>query len=132
MKQDNFSEWNTGVDNFCRADDDISCIREARLAQGMQNRELAANLGVSAARVSVLERDERRGAVTLKMMQKAADALGCDFIYTLVPKTRLPAQRQQSPKPRIQLDSSQLGDGEQQRRLLQQEYARRLMRSTPD
>lgn len=119
------------VDNRpARADDDNSRIREVRIALGMQNRELAANMGVSPARVSVLERDERRGAVTLKMMQKAADALGCDFVYALVPKNRRTPERKQTPrmsKPRIQLDSSQLcGDTEQQRLMLHQEYARRL------
>jgi transcriptional regulator with XRE-family HTH domain len=133
MKQGYPAPWCANGTGVCRADDDSSSIREMRLAQRMQNRELAANMGVSPARISVLERDERRGAVTLKMMQKAADALGCDFIYTLVPKSRLPpgrSQAQQRPKPRIQLDSSQLGDSEQQRLMLQQTYARKLSRST--
>lgn len=40
---------------------------------------------VSAARVSELEKDEMRGAVTLKMMQKAAKAMGCRFQYQIVP-----------------------------------------------
>ena len=66
------------------------------------------------------------------MMQKAAEALGCDFVYTLIPKHALPLDRthaQQQVKPRIQLDSSQLrGDAEQQRRVMQREYARRLVR----
>jgi transcriptional regulator with XRE-family HTH domain len=120
---------------LCRANDDNSRIREIRFELGMQNRELAASMGVSPARISVLERDERRGAVTLKMMQKAAEALGYDFVYTLVPKSRQSPEHKearQQPKPRIQLDSSQLGDTEQQRRLLQQAYVRGLAHSKLD
>jgi predicted DNA-binding mobile mystery protein A len=129
MNQHTSAEWFTAGERVCRADDDSSRIREVRLALGMQNRELAANLGVSPARISVLERDERRGAVTLKMMQKAANALGCDFVYTLVPKNSLRTKQEQT-KPRILLDSSQLGDSEQQRLMLRQVYARELDRST--
>jgi transcriptional regulator with XRE-family HTH domain len=136
MEQKFPAQWGAAGDRVCRADDDVSSIRELRLARRIQNRELAASMGVSPARISVLERDERRGAVTLKMMQKAADALGCEFVYTLVPKHRLPLEHMQAqprPKPRIQLDSTQLcGDTEQQRRMLEQEYARKLTRSTQD
>lgn len=135
MKQDVSVIPHAAGDILCRADDDISRIREVRIARGMRNRELAANMGVSAARISVLERDERRGAVTLKMMQKAAEALGCDFVYTLTPKHGPSAgagQAQQPQKPRIQLDSSQLGDTELQRLMLRQAYALGLKRSTPD
>jgi len=134
MKQHACAEPHTIGGDPGRADDDISRIREVRLALGVQNRELAASMGVSPARVSVLERDERRGAVTLKMMQKAAEALGCDFGYSLTPKKRLSPQRRparQKPKPRFRLDASQLGDTEQQRLLLQQEYTRALKRQTP-
>ena len=35
----------------------------------------------------MLERDEMRGAVTLKMMQKTARAMGCRFEYQIVPDT---------------------------------------------
>lgn len=130
MFQDSKAEGSMAGNRLCRAEDNCSRIREIRRALGVQNRELAANMGVSPARISVLERDERRGAVTLKMMQKAAEALGCDFVYTLQPRNRpqpeLPTDPQQS-KPRIQLDSSLLrGDTEQQRLMLRREYARRL------
>ena len=135
MTQDDIVEMSALGASPGRADDDISRIRQDRIARGVQNRELAASRGESPARISVLERDERRGAVTLKMMQKAAAALGCDFVYTLMPKNRLSPERTQSrqqSKPRIQLDASQLGDTEQQRQMLQQAYAHRLRRLTQD
>ena len=62
-------------------------IRSVRKQKGMKGFQLAEQLQVSPARVSVLERDEMRGAVTLKMMQKAARAMGCRFEYQIVPDT---------------------------------------------
>ena len=60
-------------------------IRSMRIKQGLKGFQLAERLHVSAARVSVLEKDEKRGAVTLKMMEKAASAMGCRFEYRIVP-----------------------------------------------
>ena len=60
-------------------------VRSVRKKLGLKGFQLAELLGVSAARVSVLEKDEARGAVTLKMMDKAAKAMGCRFEYQIVP-----------------------------------------------
>jgi len=60
-------------------------IRRNRINQGLKGYQLAELLGVSAARISVLEKDEIRGAVTLKMMSKVAKAMGCRFEYQIVP-----------------------------------------------
>ena len=60
-------------------------IRTVRQQQGLKGFQLAEQLQVSAARVSVLEKDETRGAVTLKMMEKTAKAMGCKFEYRIVP-----------------------------------------------
>ena len=59
-------------------------IREMRKTQGLKGFQLAERMQVSAARVSVLEKDEARGAVTLKLMEKAAKAMGCRFEYRIV------------------------------------------------
>ncbi|MGD8583065.1 MAG: helix-turn-helix domain-containing protein [Gammaproteobacteria bacterium] len=76
-------------------------IRSVRTQRNMQGKELAKKMKVSPARISVLEKDEQRGAVTLKMMQKAAAALDCNFVYALVPR-----HQRQAAKPRIRLDAS--------------------------
>lgn len=65
-------------------------IRNARKNQGLKGFQLAERMQVSAARVSVLEKDEARGAVTLKLMAKAAKAMGCRFEYRIVPEVNLP------------------------------------------
>ena len=81
---------------------------------------------VSPARISVLEKDEQRGAVTLKMMQKAADALDCEFVYALVPKSE-----QHQAKPRMRLDSAHMRGGRvRQVSELKKQYQRSL--SKPD
>jgi transcriptional regulator with XRE-family HTH domain len=55
-----------------------------RKKQGLKGFQLAERMKVSAARISVLEKDESRGAVTLKMMERAAEAMGCRFEYRIV------------------------------------------------
>ena len=78
-------------------------------AQGLRGLDLAKRLSVSPARVCMMESDEAKGAVTLKMMQKAARALDCEFVYALVPKKALldgAAGKRQKPKIRIQAESS--------------------------
>ena len=79
---------------------------EARLIEipaVLSVRQLAERLQVSAARVSVLEKDEARGAVTLKMMEKAARAMGCRFEYRIVQQTDKEENSQQGRKPRYRV-----------------------------
>jgi predicted DNA-binding mobile mystery protein A len=64
-------------------------LRAIRDALGINGRQFAQRMGVSPARVSKLESDELSGAVTLKTMRKAAEALDCTLVYTLVPRTSL-------------------------------------------
>ena len=64
-------------------------LRAIRYALGINGRQFAQKMGVSPARISKLESDELSGAVTLKTMRKAAEALDCTLVYTLVPRTSL-------------------------------------------
>lgn len=83
-----------------------SWLRSARLAQELKGLDLAKRLGVSPARVSMMESDEDKGAVTLKMMQKAARALDCEFVYVLVPKKALKEVDGKKPlKPKIRIQA---------------------------
>ncbi len=75
-----------------------------RIKQGLKGFQLAERLQVSAARVSVLEKDEMRGAVTLKMMEKAAKAMGCRFEYRIV--TAVDKNEAQNEKPRYRIVES--------------------------
>ncbi|EKD34945.1 MAG: transcriptional regulator, XRE family, partial [uncultured bacterium] len=71
-----------------------------------------------------LEQDELSGAVTLKTMRQAAEALDCVFVYALVPRTSLEdtvrAQARKVAGERIQrvshsmmLEAQSLGADEQ-------------------
>lgn len=60
-------------------------LRTARKALGMSGTQLARRMGVSRARVSQVEQAELRGTVTLQSMQAAAEAMGCRFVYAVVP-----------------------------------------------
>ena len=100
-------------------------IRTVRTRRSIQGKQLAKKMQVSPARISVLEKDEQRGAVTLKMMQKAADALDCTFVYALIPKSQ-----QHATKPRIHLDSAHMkGDKDRQVTDLQKQYERSLSKT---
>ena len=64
-------------------------IRAIRIALGMNGKQFAKRLKVSAARVTYLEQDEVAGSATIKMMQQAARALNCEFVYGIVPQKDL-------------------------------------------
>ncbi len=72
-----------------------------RIKQGLKGFQLAQRLNVSAARVSVLEKDEARGAVTLKMMERAARAMGCRFEYRIVQETFVASGNIEKPRYRV-------------------------------
>lgn len=64
-------------------------IRAIRDALGMTTAQLAKRLGVSQPRVVELEQSEVSGSVTLHTLQRAAEALGCRFVYALIPEKPL-------------------------------------------
>jgi transcriptional regulator with XRE-family HTH domain len=81
----------------------LNWIRHMRIKQGLKGFQLAELMQVSAARISVLEKDESRGAVTLKMMEKAANAMGCRFEYRIVPATDTGDEAVAKSKPRYRV-----------------------------
>jgi predicted DNA-binding mobile mystery protein A len=64
-------------------------LRAIREALGMSGKQFAKRLAVSPPRVTVLEKEELTGSVTIKTMRHAAEALDCFFVYALVPRTTL-------------------------------------------
>ncbi len=78
-------------------------IRHMRKKQGLKGFQLAERMQVSAARISVLEKDEGRGAVTLKMMARAAKAMGCKFEYRIVRQNDNDNVASKSSKPRFRV-----------------------------
>lgn len=64
-------------------------VRAIREALGMSGKQLASRLKVSQPRIPKLEQDELSGAVSLKTMRQAAEALDCVFVYAIIPRTSL-------------------------------------------
>jgi predicted DNA-binding mobile mystery protein A len=66
-------------------------IRAVREALGMSAAALAARLGITAGAVTRLEQSEAADRIRLDTLRRAADALGCDLVYLLVPRRPLKA-----------------------------------------
>lgn len=64
-------------------------LRTVRQALNMPQRELARRLGVTQPAVAALESREASGAITVDALARAADALGCDLVYALIPRRPL-------------------------------------------
>ena len=64
-------------------------IGEIRRALGMSARQLASRLNVTSPAVSQYEKGEVNRTITLETLEKVAAALGCEFVYALVPKVSL-------------------------------------------
>lgn len=64
-------------------------VRAVRDALGMSASALAARLGTTGGAVIRLEQSEAAGRVRLDTLRRAADAVGCDLVYLLVPRRKL-------------------------------------------
>ncbi len=67
----------------------LGWIKEIRESLGMSMQDLAVRIGTIKQRVERIEKDELLGKVTLETMKKTAEALECEFVYFLVPKSSL-------------------------------------------
>lgn len=67
----------------------LGWIAAIRKTLGMSSRQLAERMGVAVSRISKLESSEVSGATTLQSLERAADAMGCELVYALVPRRSL-------------------------------------------
>jgi predicted DNA-binding mobile mystery protein A len=63
-----------------------SWLRAVRKATGVPVDVLAQRLGVKRGEVNRLEKVERESRIMLANLQRAAEALGCELVYALVPR----------------------------------------------
>ncbi|QUS40846.1 mobile mystery protein A [Tardiphaga alba] len=61
-------------------------LRTVRKSLGMSGAQLARRMGVTRARIAQAETSEGEGGITLKSMQATAEAMGCRFVYAVVPE----------------------------------------------
>lgn len=65
---------------------DQGWLREMRRAIGWDLAEVSTRLGLLPSSLSRLETSERRGSIRLDSLRRAADALGCELVYVLLPR----------------------------------------------
>lgn len=61
-------------------------LRAIRAGLGISGVDLARRLGVKPPRVVEMEKNELEGAITLKVLERAAEAMGCSLVYALIPR----------------------------------------------
>jgi predicted DNA-binding mobile mystery protein A len=64
-------------------------LKAIRNALGMTAEQLAGRLGVRQSTVSGIEQSESSGTISLKTLERAAQAMGCRLVYALVPEVAL-------------------------------------------
>lgn len=64
-------------------------VRAIRDALGMTGVQFASRLKIRPQSVEALERSEATGAIQLKTLRRAAEALDCTIVYALVPNSSL-------------------------------------------
>ena len=64
-------------------------LKGIREALGLSTRQLATRMGAAYSRITAMEKAEVTGAITIKSMREAAEAMGCTFVYAIVPTTSL-------------------------------------------
>lgn len=62
-------------------------LRAIRLATGMPASYPARKLGLTQQGFDALEKSEAAGAISLKSLKRAADAMNCDLVYAVVPRS---------------------------------------------
>ena len=63
-------------------------INAVRSALGMSARSLGERIGLSQPRISLMEKGEVDGSISIKTLEKAAHGLGCRVVYAFVPEER--------------------------------------------
>lgn len=64
-------------------------IKAIREALGMTTVQLGERMKIAASNITILENREITKATSLETMERAAKAMGCKFIYALIPDTSL-------------------------------------------
>lgn len=64
-------------------------LRAIRESLGMSSGDLAVRMGVAQSTVIRLEASERAQTAQLSSLRSAAEALGCDLVYAVVPRRPL-------------------------------------------
>jgi len=106
-------------------------VKAIRQALGMTTGQMAKRIKVAQTRVSELERAEEHGSITLKSLERAAQALDCRVVYLLVPNRplsdtlsdrahALAEHRLAAVERTMQLEDQAVSDSENRKKAIQQ------------
>jgi predicted DNA-binding mobile mystery protein A len=101
-------------------------IRAIRTALGMSTGQLAARMNVTQPRITELETAETQGNITVKSLERAAQAMGCRVVYMLVPEHPLQVTLQERART---LAERQFASIQQTMRLEDQAVSSKTFRS---
>lgn len=79
--------WSRVVQNKVSTRPRTGWLHAIRSALGISSRNLAKRMGKTHQVVLRTESRERTGHVTLEMMDRAAKAMNCQFVYAIIPDT---------------------------------------------
>lgn len=111
-----------------------------RKALGMTGAQLSRRLGVTRAAIHQAERNERESAISLKQLEKIAEAMDARLVYVIVPKdnveTIIRRQAQKKAKKTVRkagshmaLENQSLSEAELQSKI--KELTEELIRDRP-
>jgi len=63
-------------------------LRVVRQALGLAQADLAKNTGMTQQAYAQFERGEIKGTLSIGNLQRSAEAMDCDLVYFLVPRTK--------------------------------------------
>lgn len=92
----------------------VGWIKSIREAIGMEGRQLSERMGVSASsgRITRIEKDEVTGALTLRTMDRVAEAMGCRFVYAIVPVEGKGFEEMVRNRARVLVEKKMAAEGE--------------------
>lgn len=115
-------------------------IKTIRQALGMNAAQLARRMNLTRQGLAELEIREKESSVTLAALSKAADAMDCDLVYAIVPRSELGAILESKARSRAEADvkkvthTMRLEDqevpAEEEERLIQERTADLLSRNS--
>lgn len=73
-------------------------VKYIRNALGMTTTQLAKRLKLSRRRIAMIEHAEIRDETTLSTLRKVAEAMDCQLVYAILPKTTISQQIQKQAR----------------------------------
>ncbi len=116
-------------------------VRAIAEALGMSTRQLATRIGIAQPSLMGLVKGEEEGTISLKTLRKAADALGCELSYVLIPRSGslekvVREQAERTAKKMVaqtshSMELEEQGIPEQDKNAQARELAEKLVRELP-